>query len=160
MSNEKVITVLGVLIDPALSCGMTVEHGESTVHNIVKSLWATLVNQLNKDSTSEIADCPAGTDIFSGEIDSSAAFIDRPDREIISGLKLTDPTNSTLDSLATASSTETYLVAFMMPNQWAYVGELSKQNKENLVTGMTNLSINENQGRGKLAASLHKLNGE
>jgi hypothetical protein len=62
--------------------------------------------------------------------------------------------------LATASSKETYLVAFWMPNQWSYVGELSKQNKENLVTGMTNLLINENQGRGKLAGSLQKLNGE
>jgi hypothetical protein len=51
-------------------------------------------------------------------------------------------------------------VAFGMPNQWSYVGGLSKQNKENVVTGMANLSMNENQGREKLAGSMHKPNGE
>lgn len=51
-------------------------------------------------------------------------------------------------------------MAFGMPNQWSYVGELSKQNKENVVTGIANLLINENQGREKLAGSLHKPNGE
>jgi hypothetical protein len=79
MPNEKAV-VLGVLVDPVWSCGMPIERDSGeTVHEIVSSLWATLVNQVDKDSTPEITDLPSATDIFLGVIDSSAAFIDRPD---------------------------------------------------------------------------------
>jgi hypothetical protein len=77
MSNdsEKVL-VLGVLVDSVWSCGKVVERGK-TIHDIASSLWATLINQVNKDST-EIIDLPSATEIYlgEGEIDSSAAFTD------------------------------------------------------------------------------------
>lgn len=78
MSNdsEKVL-VLGVLVDSVWSCGEVVERGK-TIHDIASSLWATLINQVNKDSTTEIIDLPSATEIYlgEGEIDSSAAFTD------------------------------------------------------------------------------------
>ena len=59
MPNEKaVVPVLGVLVDPVWSCKETFEC-DGFVHDIVPSLWATLVNKVDKDSTPKITDRPS-----------------------------------------------------------------------------------------------------
>jgi len=47
-----------------------------------------------------------------------------------------------------------------MPPSWSYVVEVSKENKENVVTGMANLSITDDEGSKKLAGGSNKPNGE
>jgi len=47
-----------------------------------------------------------------------------------------------------------------MPPSWSYAVEVSKGNKENVVTGMANLSITDDEGSRKLAGGSNKPNGE
>jgi len=49
---------------------------------------------------------------------------------------------------------------FGMPKSWSYVGEVSKRNKENVVTNMANLSLNDDEEHGTVASGLNKRNGE
>ena len=73
---------------------------------------------------------------------------------------LTDASQSTFPALATATPVETYLVMFGMPKSWSYVGEVSKRNKENVVTNMANLSLNDDEEHGTVASGSNKRNGE
>jgi len=73
---------------------------------------------------------------------------------------LTDASQSTFPALATATPVETYLVMFGMPKSWSYVGEVSKRNKENVVTSMANLSLNDDEEPGTVASGSNKRNGK
>ena len=47
-----------------------------------------------------------------------------------------------------------------MPLSWSYVVKVSEGNKENVVTGMANLSITNDEGSTKLTGGSNKPNGE
>jgi len=66
-TSSENVTVLGVMLDPMLTCGEIVEDGQ-TVHQTVASLWGALANQVDKDFTLETTDLPSATQVFLGEI--------------------------------------------------------------------------------------------
>jgi hypothetical protein len=66
---------------------------------------------------------------------------------------------TTFPTLTLKNLQETYIVLFAMPSSWLYVG-VSKGNKENVVAGMANLSITDDEGSRKLTGGSNKPNGE
>ena len=162
-TSSESVTVLGVLLDLTLSCGECVEPGQ-TVHETVKSLWSTLVNQVDKDFKPETTDLPSATQVFLGEINPFVDFKILMLNALSPESNLTDASQSTFPALATANLTKMYLVMFGMPNSWSYydsyIGEVLKRNKENVVAGMANLSLNDDERSGKLAGGSKKQNGE
>ena len=66
---------------------------------------------------------------------------------------------TTFPALTLKNPQDTYIVLFGMPSSWSYVG-VSKGNKENVVVGMANLSITDDEGSRKLAGGSNKPNGE
>jgi hypothetical protein len=71
-------------------------------------------------------------------------------------LNLTNTSQSTFPALASMSPTELYLVMFGMLQLWSYVGQVLKGNKENVVTIMVKLSLNDDVGSGKLGSGPKK----
>jgi hypothetical protein len=159
MSIPQEVTVLGVLLDPMLSFGQVVEHGQ-TVHETVTSLWDTTINQVDKGSAPETTDFPLATQVFLGKFDLFDAFKVPTLNALPPASNLTDASQSTFPALASLSPTELYLVMFGMPQSWSDVGQVSKGNKENVVTSMAKLSLNDDVGSGKLASGLKKPNSE
>ncbi|KAF5386088.1 hypothetical protein D9615_002185 [Tricholomella constricta] len=64
-----------------------------------------------------------------------------------------DARESTFAALTTPHQTKRFLVVLEMEQPWSCIGELSKRNKENLATGMANLTIKDDEGSGKLTGS-------
>ena len=69
------------------------------------------------------------------------------------------PAETTFPTLTLKNPQESYIVLFGMPSSWSYVG-VSKGNKENVVTGMADLSIADDEGSRKLTGGPNKPNGE
>jgi hypothetical protein len=69
------------------------------------------------------------------------------------------PAETTFSTLSLQNPQETYIVLYAMPPSWSYLG-LSKGNKENVVAGMANLSITDDEGGKKLTGGSNKPNGE
>ena len=67
------------------------------------------------------------------------------------------PTETTFSALTLKNLQEVYIILFGMPPSWLYVG-VSKGNKENVVTGMANLSITDDKQSRKLTGG--SKNGE
>ena len=63
-------------------------------------------------------------------------------------------------TVAPKSSTGSHIVVFRMLPSWSYAVDVSKQNKENVVAGMANLSIADDGGSRTLTNSSNKPNGE
>jgi hypothetical protein len=129
-------------------------------HETVTSLWSTLVNKVDKDFTPETTDLPEATQVFLGKINPFVDFKVLMLNALSPESNLTDASQSAFPALATANPTKTYLVMFGMPNSWSYVGEVSKRNKENVATGMANLSLDDDERSGKLAGGSNNQNGE
>jgi hypothetical protein len=70
-----------------------------------------------------------------------------------------NPAKTTFPALTLKNQQESYIVLFGMPSSWSYVG-VSKGNKENVVAGMANLSITDDEVTGKLTGGSNKPNGE
>jgi hypothetical protein len=49
---------------------------------------------------------------------------------------------------------------FGMLQLWSFIGQVSKGNKENVVTCMVKLSLNDDVGSGKFTGGSKKTNGE
>jgi hypothetical protein len=98
--------------------------------------------------------------IVLGEIDSFThfkvltCFHGLPEADLkLEPAKMTFPTLTLKDNLQ-----ETYIILFGMPSSWSYVGVL-KGNKENVVVGMANLLITDDNSR-KLTGGSNKPNSE
>ena len=65
---------------------------------------------------------------------------------------------ATFPALSAKEPQETYVVLFGMPSSWPSV--VSKGNKENVVTGMAKLSIEDSEGNKKVASGSNKVKGE
>jgi len=131
------VQVVGVLMDPALMESQNVSPSQ-TVHETVQSLWKTFCERVDTDPTSET---------------SKASVI-----QVLLESDLNDPTEATFPALAPKSQTETYIVMFGVPPSWSCVDEVSKGNKENVVTRMANLSITDDEGSRKLTDGSNKPN--
>ena len=129
-------------------------------HETVTSLWSTLVNKVDKDFTPETTDLPEATQVFLGKINPFVDFKVLMLNALSPESNLTDASQSAFPVLETANPTKTYLVMFGMPNSWSYVGEVLKRNKENVATGMANLSLDDDERSGKLAGGSNNQNGE
>jgi len=73
--------------------------------------------------------------------------------------KLKAKNEATFRALTAKEPQETYVVLFGMPSSWSSAG-VSKGNKENVVTGMANLSIEDSEGNKKVASGSNKVKGE
>jgi hypothetical protein len=62
--------------------------------------------------------------------------------------------------LAPKNLTDTYFILFRMLPSWSNVVEVSEGNKDNIVMGMANLSIIDDEGSRKLTGGSNKPNGE
>jgi hypothetical protein len=69
------------------------------------------------------------------------------------------PNEVTFRDLAVKKPQETYIVLLGMPSSWSYTG-ISKGNKENVVTALANLSIEDSESNIKLTSSPNKPKGE
>jgi len=67
-----------------------------------------------------------------------------------------NPAETTFSAL-TPKNPQDYIVLFGMPSSWSYIG-VSKGNKENVVAGMANLSITDDEGSRNLSGGSNKPN--
>jgi hypothetical protein len=159
--SHGTVEVLGVLVDSALLCLRHVSNKE-TVHKSVKCLWKTLGERVDKNFMPETTR-PSHTQILLGEIRPFTHF------KILTGShgyrlpetrELDNPPNLNFSALTPKSPVGTSTILFGTLSSWSYFGEVSKQNKENVVMGMANLSITNDEGSGKLTSGSNEPEGE
>jgi hypothetical protein len=73
---------------------------------------------------------------------------------------LDEPTKTPFSALTPKNPMDTYFILFRMLPSWSNVVEVSEGNKENIVMGMANLSITDDEGSRKLTGGSNKPNGE
>lgn len=70
------------------------------------------------------------------------------------------PAETTFPALTHQDPHQEYYILFGMPPSWTSCVEVSKGNKENLVAGMANMSITDDEGSRKSTGGSNKPNGE
>ena len=147
--------VLGVLLDPQFLFERQCSDSD-TVDEVIQHLWRTTSERVDDDDTSE-KQVPSVVQVLLGEI---GPFTHSKILTLVpeSNLNTFKPNEATFPALTAKDPQETYIVLFGMPSSWSSV--VSKRDKENVVTGMSNLSIEDSKGNKKVAGGSNKLKGE
>lgn len=155
--SSKNVWVLRVLADSDLCCKENALPNDSyeSVQHTIPDLWTTLGKRVDKDLTSETR--PSFTVIGLGQI---SPFTYCKFLTLFSWLPELTSADALESTVAPKSSTGSHIVVFGMPPSWSYAVDVSKQNKENVVAGMANLSIADDGGSRTLTNSSNKPNGE
>jgi hypothetical protein len=155
-ASSSAVKVFGVLVDQAFLCHQTFSSSE-TVHEVIQGLWRT-VN--DKNPTPELPP-PSIIQVALGMVGPFTFFKLLTCFSWLPDADLVNPAETTLSALTLKNPQVEYIVLFGMPSSWSFAG-FPIGNKENVVAGMANLSITDDEGSKKLnqAGGSNKPNGE
>lgn len=157
-ASSSTVKVFGVLVDQAFLCHQTFSSSE-TVDEVIQGLWRTF-NDSDKNSTPKLP----RPSVIQAALGMFGPFTPFKLLTCFSWLPAADLANpaTTLSTLTLKNPQVEYIVLFGMPSSWSFSG-FPIGNKENVVAGMANLSITDDEGSKKIknqAGGSNKPNGE
>ena len=158
-ASSCTVEVVGVLVDQAFLCHQTFSSSK-TVNEVIQGIWRT-VN--DKNPTLELPS-PSVIQVALGMVGPFTPFKLLTCFSWLPEADLVNPEESpetTLPTLTLKNPQGEYIVLFGMPSSWSYRFPIG--NKENVVAGMANLSITDDEGSKKLnqaGGSNKPINGE